>query len=271
MKKMTAAFLVLVMCLGLCACRGGGEGAAQKPGKEILGQWKSLNAMSLEFKENGSGIQCFRGKESEFTWKYDEELSVYVLALTGGNFNATLKEEDGTIYLAASGEKFYTPEAFQSKLPAYMEQARTKVAEETSSREKYEFGKVYSTENISVTFDLKMEDGLWLYASITNNGNESITLENYGSDYCPIYYGYRVSYYSMGQWGGSLGGVGLTPVFEGDIQSIEPGQSGIIKTKLCDDLQYVIDYYGELIGYVSCDVGSWEENGYLDFSDKFGK
>lgn len=265
MKRILLMLLVAVMCLSLAACSGGSAK------KEIVGEWKSIEGFNFIFHEDGTGELQNRGSSSKFTWKYDKELSVYVVA-AHVNMNVALVQEGETKYIKCSGIKCYTPEVYISKLPAYFEKGKQEFSELVKDFDKMELGEEYSAENISVKFDLKIKNGsLWLLADITNKGNEVITLDNYGSEYCPIYAGYGIEYYAYGEWRQSIGGFGLTTVFDGDITSIEPGKSGIIKTEIVKNAQYIKDTYGMIMGYVSCSVGNNEENGYIEFADKFSK
>ncbi len=102
MKKAVALILVLVICLGLCAC--GGEKEAKW--SFIIGTWEFENGYSLEFKEDNTGVMRKGDEELKITWKYDEELDCFPIVREGGmsTYNATYKiGEDGKITLIYGG------------------------------------------------------------------------------------------------------------------------------------------------------------------------
>ena len=266
MKKLVALILITLLCLCSVAC---GDNGIENT--EIVGEWFSLAGINYTFLDDGTGELCIKGSTSDFTWKYDKDLSTYVIASSVGNLNASVKTDGDLQYLQCGGTKFYTKEIFQQKLPALLEEAEQKFAKDVSEFTKIELGKEYIADNISVRFDLRMENGvLWLCSEITNKGSQTITLENYGSDYCPVYTGFRIEYFA-GEWSKSIGGFGLTVVFDGEIQSIAPGQTGVIKTQIAKKGQWIKDQFGTIIGYISCSVGTEVENKYISFADKFGK
>ncbi len=118
MKKVISLLLALVMCLSLCACGDGNDTLETTPNaenestsrfeenevteepeidKEILGEWyyvKSTAIITLTFNEDGTGVHDQEGTETAFTWKYDEELNCYTIAL-GAVISATVENIDG--------------------------------------------------------------------------------------------------------------------------------------------------------------------------------
>ena len=106
MKKAISLLLALVLCLSLCACGGGNDTPETKgnegintptesqvgkseeteetePSVDILGEWHLVSSTdyALIFNDDGTGVRKFNGGETSFTWKYDEELKCYTVAL----------------------------------------------------------------------------------------------------------------------------------------------------------------------------------------------
>ena len=106
MKKTISLLLALVLCLSLCACGGGNdlpetkgyeesntsteskvgkseETEETEPSVDILGEWHLVSSTdyALIFNDDGTGVCKFTGGETSFTWKYDEELKCYTVAL----------------------------------------------------------------------------------------------------------------------------------------------------------------------------------------------
>ncbi len=133
MKKIIVLFLVAVMCLSLVAC--GNNADKENTGnnaetnntqisdkkaeaeKAIIGTWKRDNeSVHLQhivtFNENHTGLYYHSQlkKEGEITWKYDEELSCYIIAGSSeaAGFGTFFMKNDGnTTYLEVGGQKFY--------------------------------------------------------------------------------------------------------------------------------------------------------------------
>lgn len=274
MKKIFALVLAILMTFSLVACGDSANSTPSKEDTEILGEWKSFDETVFKFESDGKGELNTSGTRSDFTWKYDPELSVYVIAISiAGNINASFKTEDGVKYLSISGKKHYSPEVFAQMLPSKINEAEQVLADRLKNRQKAELGKEYVADPISVRFDLTIEDGdLWLCANVTNNGTTPITLEQYGTDACPVSTGYGIEYYRGSEYfAKSIGGFNLTILLEAENDAIAPGKTGVFKTRLAQKAQWIIDTYGAMIGYVSCSVGNNSENEYILFSDKFGK
>lgn len=259
-KRILPLILVLVLCLSLAACDTGSK-------KEIVGDWLSFGPTRFVFNADGTGTYYFYDIEEELTWKYDKDLSVYVVATNGQNVNATVKTDGETQYLSCAGIKHYAPDVFAQKVPARLEAARQEMAE-TVYGSKLELGEEYPGGNITAKFDLKIEEGaMWLYVEVRNNGTTPLTVNDFFSEACPVYAGYKISYFTGDGWSKSVGGALVPTEFVGGQESIEPGQTGTVRMNLVARAQMLYERYGAVLGYVTCSVGNSSEDFYLDFSD----
>ncbi len=133
MKKIITIVLVVVMCLSFVACGNNAkEDTADNNAetnntqvsdkkaeaeKAVIGTWKrddeSIHLQHIvTFNENHSGTFYYAQleKEGQITWKYDEELSCYMIASPSdvANFGAFFMKNDGeTDYLEYYGTKYY--------------------------------------------------------------------------------------------------------------------------------------------------------------------
>ena len=143
MKKAISLLLALVLCLSLCACEGGNDTPETTPnaenettphfeekevteepeiGKEILGEWysvKSTAIITLTFNEDGTGVHNLEGAETAFTWKYDEELNCYTIAL-GAVISATVENVDGIEQLIIGDSYCVRAEYYADAHEAYL-------------------------------------------------------------------------------------------------------------------------------------------------------
>lgn len=142
MKKVISLLLVLVLCLSLCGCGGGNDTPETKgneetdnpteskvetteaveAGKDILGEWfsvKSTTEISLNFNADGTGVHNQEGVETAFTWKYDEELNCYTIAL-GAVISATVENVDGIEQLIIGDSYCVRAEYYADAHKAYL-------------------------------------------------------------------------------------------------------------------------------------------------------
>ena len=174
MKKMIAALLALAMCLGLCACRSGGEGSqANKPEKTILGQWVAVTGDGvMSFNEDGTATLEIDGGKATGTWKYDKELASYVFA-AGMTYNVQMVTENGLEYIKIGNTRFYHPEDREKALPIELEKLQAKVEEAAEGKEKVQFNTPYAVEYGTIEFKsltLSEESGyLILEVVVTSN------------------------------------------------------------------------------------------------------
>ena len=116
MKKIIALLLITVMCLSFVAC-GNTEGNdastndSNKEKNEIIGTWNPSNdsvlaGYTIVFNEDGTGTI----KDTKTRWKYDDELSCYIVANASGEMYSIfeiLTDDNGERYFKLSGTKFY--------------------------------------------------------------------------------------------------------------------------------------------------------------------
>ena len=115
MKKVFSVLLILVMCLGLVACGdslGGSNPANNNSSKnEILGEWTFFDyGITVTFLKNGTGNDGYGGT---FTWKYDEDLKYYTIAMQSeegvSTFDTMIQKtkHPAITYITIRGECFY--------------------------------------------------------------------------------------------------------------------------------------------------------------------
>lgn len=119
MKKTLASVLALVLCLGLCACGNGGAPVDNQTEldnnsnaqNEILGKWTFFDyGFTVTFFENGTGTD---GDGGTFTWKYDEDLKYYTIAVQTeegvSTFDTMIQKtkHPAVTYITIYGERFY--------------------------------------------------------------------------------------------------------------------------------------------------------------------
>jgi hypothetical protein len=139
MKKLIALLLIVIMCLSLVACgnnaekdsvsnkesvsssdeTGNTQADNQKAEAEqaIIGTWKREDSSQyrrhiLTFNEDNTGTfyNASLEKEGQITWKYDAELSCYIIASPSdvvGVGALFLKNDGQTSYLEMTNEKYY--------------------------------------------------------------------------------------------------------------------------------------------------------------------
>ena len=119
MKKTLALVLALVLCLGVCACGNGGAPVDNQTEldnnsnaqNEILGKWTFFDyGFTVTFLENGTGTD---GDGGTFTWKYDEDLKYYTIAVQTeegvSTFDTMIQKtkHPAVTYITIYGERFY--------------------------------------------------------------------------------------------------------------------------------------------------------------------
>jgi signal peptidase I len=117
MKKIISMVLLLVMCLGLAACDYDGEGKTDSKtnrGREIVGEWTEFTyGYSVAFRVGGTGRDNSGGS---FTWKYDEDLKYYTIAVQTeegvSTFDTMIQKtkHPAITYITIRGERFYRME-----------------------------------------------------------------------------------------------------------------------------------------------------------------
>ena len=104
MRRFIALLLLAVMCLSFVAC--GNEAK-----KEIVGTWVTEDQdESFAFNEDGSGTyDDGRYHEDGIRWKYDEELSRYILCCPYSEMYHIFVEtdENGARYFTYGKTKYY--------------------------------------------------------------------------------------------------------------------------------------------------------------------
>ena len=116
MKKLIAMLLVAVMCLSFVACGNTEVNDASindnnEEKSEIVGTWNPSNdsvlaGYTIVFSEDGTGTI----KDTKTRWKYDDELSCYIVANASGEVYSIfeiLTDDSGERYFKLSGMKFY--------------------------------------------------------------------------------------------------------------------------------------------------------------------
>ena len=116
MKKLIAMLLVAVMCLSFVACgntevNDASTNDSNKEKNEIIGTWVAaedsmLAGYTFVFNEDCTGT--IKGVETK--WKYDRELSAYIIANASGEVYcvfAIITDDSGARYFKISGVKFY--------------------------------------------------------------------------------------------------------------------------------------------------------------------
>jgi len=119
MKKTLAMILVFVLCFGLVAC-GNSEAPVDnqteqdnksKAKNEILGEWTFFDyGISVTFLDDGTGRD---GDGGSFTWKYDEDLKYYTIAMQTeegvSTFDTMIQKtrHSAITYITVHGERFY--------------------------------------------------------------------------------------------------------------------------------------------------------------------
>ena len=295
MKRIFVCLLVLMVCLSLCAC---GNDAAMEKYKEyealigylesgdyesayreldrltgkkdngeekaILGNWISTGAYEITFREDGTVEVYGAGRKIDGTWAYSSDLGCYTIATTQGNYSAFLKEEENIPYVECFGAKLYEREVFETKMKPNLETARQELEEKIASGVKIELGTEYTAGKTAVSLNLVLEEGdLWVYATVTNHGTESI--EGIGGEQCPLYVGFKTEVYDYGNWSTIRMGIEVDFTFVDEVTTIQPGETAVLKAKLCSRVGKMLENYGVVLGYAACSIG--EDSYYLDFSD----
>lgn len=121
MKKIIALILISILCLSFVSCgknddpetpeieeTPGIEEALSEEEKAILGKWSSGGYYSFVFYEDGTGKFA---DEYDFKWKYDEDLTCYILCLhqfgTLAGIYSIEADEEGARYFIFEGCKCY--------------------------------------------------------------------------------------------------------------------------------------------------------------------
>ena len=110
MKKTITLIFVLLLCWGLCACGNDSDLVDNQIKNDILGEWTFFeDHKSITFLENGTGIV----DGVTFTWKYDEELKYYTVAMPTEEgisiFDTMIQKtmHPEITYITIRGERFY--------------------------------------------------------------------------------------------------------------------------------------------------------------------
>ncbi len=104
MKRTIALVLVVVLCLSLAACGGGGS---TEPGKELIGTWKDEKGNTLTFTDNGKGtVPGTAGTTTQVTWRYDSAAKVYVVEQMTQMYSLTLTNNNGTYTMVYNGSTY---------------------------------------------------------------------------------------------------------------------------------------------------------------------
>ena len=120
MKKIIALLLLAVICFSFMAC-GGKENKKENPdvdnaeitenSKAIVGEWKRKTGSDVfVLNENGTGNVNVEGLQFEIKWKYDKELSCYIIAFDSGQLYCIYSIQtngEGVRYISLEGYKFY--------------------------------------------------------------------------------------------------------------------------------------------------------------------
>lgn len=118
MKKIISIVLILIMCLGLYACDGSEapdddqtERDQSSSKNEILGEWTLFEyGISVTFLKDGTGTD---NGGSIFTWKYNEDLKYYTIAVQTedgvSTFDTMIQKtkNPAVTYITVNGERFY--------------------------------------------------------------------------------------------------------------------------------------------------------------------
>lgn len=275
MKQVLSLFLTLTLCVSLFACRSVNSSnnqdntheSSQTTGSEghgsmadytnaIVGEWKAFEGnQSILFVEDGTG----KWNDESFTWKYDTDLSCYVIA-TSTIQTTSIKVEDDNKYLTLSDIKYYTPSHFQILLETFHQDHDNEIAQILNGMTKLEVGKQLKSDSpslSSVFSGVSWENSNILISfEVTNNSpswHDGVLLE-----YC--------------QWNGfCFTDYGKTPVGMSmwSVTRIDTGETMPVTYYMSisgpGNIQTAIDLYGELIGIIY-----FEYNGttyYIDFSD----
>ena len=119
MKKIMVMLLAVIMCFAFVACDIGSsnDSDVENAKKEIIGEWKYLESggviySSFIFNEDGTGTVVSKVDDMEMpmTWKYDSDLSSYIVCfgqLLG--FHIEL-DENGLEYIGVGEIRFYRTE-----------------------------------------------------------------------------------------------------------------------------------------------------------------
>ena len=96
------------MCLSFVACNSGNNSDNESAKKGIIGKWETteMGGIVISFDEDGTGTM----NEKPMKWKYDEELSSYIICHSNGTMrcvNSIETDENGNPYFKWSGIKIY--------------------------------------------------------------------------------------------------------------------------------------------------------------------
>lgn len=116
MKKAIALLLILTMCFGLVACGnleiiGDIQPEQNNAKNEILGEWTFFEyGITVTFNKDGTGTD---NDGYSFTWKYDEDLKYYTIAMQTedgvSTFDTMIQKttHPAITYIIVHGQRFY--------------------------------------------------------------------------------------------------------------------------------------------------------------------
>lgn len=275
MKQVLSLFLTLTLCVSLFACRSvnssndqdnthessqttgsGGHGSMADYTNAIVGEWNAFEGnQSILFVEDGTG----KWNDESFTWKYDTDLSCYVIA-TSTIQTTSIKVEDDDKYLTLSDINYYNPSHFQILLENHYRDNTNEVRQTVNSMTKLEPGMQINSNSLSLTatfigvsWDNKH---IRIYFNITNDGSQMHTggflIQLPWDGFC---------YTDFGKTAVKMLCHEVVPIETGETKQIAYYAS-IPKPS---DIQKTLDIYGEVIGIIY-----FEHNNttyYIDLSE----
>ncbi len=276
MKKIIALFLVAIICLSFVACGNNGhkenteittEKKVDKHTQAIVGTWKSTSFYTLTFNNDKTGTIWVNGENKELTWTYNEDLSCYDIASSFlySTLNFFLKNDEGVNYLECSGLKMYRTEDFDKVLEEYLDECRAELDEEYnfSSAPKIEFGKQYTTNDISFTFTELLVEGneFNLYIEVVNNSTKSIEAITQSM----LEVGWSYKFDGPCNFFGEGMGIVFDLSFNNEGDSLNSGETTIIKVNISSrNIIGNITSLGQIVGFASCSIGN--DSYYIDLS-----
>ncbi len=188
MKKTLALLLAMIMCLPLAACSSNekednliqtNENETNGDGETVnvlVGEWKSptqsvSGLASIVFNNDGTGTWG----DSDFSWKYDDELSVYMMALESGSTQSFVIDTTENIVrsICPDGNRYYYITDYDAGSQIEYQKVYQKILDKLNDFTKIEIGQPMDIPTLSMTMtftDVHIREGvLYLDCALKNN------------------------------------------------------------------------------------------------------
>lgn len=232
MKRFIALILVAIMCFTFAACDKNSnddiandtisettidetENTTEELIDEIVGEWKCpYNNTTLTFHENKTGIFNTEYGDKTMKWKFDNELSCYMIVLENGTTISTpITISDAGLKMIKFESNFYitghyypNDENYEKAKKAEYQRIYNLQLEQYSDEEKIELGETVSIyDSHTITFNNITINDNYLYLNIT--------FKQLRSDTWYKYFGFNGSF-KMILDGGIVKSQSSTPTFD---------------------------------------------------------